>query len=227
MATLAPNTELGGFSQPLANVILDAKKSGFKSADAARVRELRDYLNADLSGLYLLDERLRPNATLASRPARGFLKGYERFRNRDPIFLQLLRHRRAMDGVSLLGFEGWMRHPLARFMKNWNLQYSLQGAIWNEGRMIATLNFAREEKYGPFAPKDVADLETLCQLISRQLFMARGAVSPHDDERKNIHFSAAGKGQGINCIVSDAEGGDREHGCRSGHDPSLPDAGRS
>jgi hypothetical protein len=91
-------------------------------------------------------------------------------------------------------------------MKNWNLQYSLQGAIWNNDRMMATLNFAREEKLGPFVPKDVDDLETLCDLISTQLSLTRTTGSSHNVPRTDIHFSEAGKNKGINCILSDGAG---------------------
>ena len=206
MVDLPRNTDLEGLSQLIVGVVLDAHKCGFSGKNTTPVRDLQNYLNADLCGLYLLDEHLRPNATLVSHPARGFLKGYEDFRNRDPILLHLLMRRHAIDGVSLLGFEGWVRHPLARFMKCWNLQYSLQGAIWNEDRMIATLNFAREEKYGPFASTDVGNLDSLCKLISARLLLERGTDSSCNAPRSAIRFSKAGNGQGINYIFSDSAG---------------------
>ncbi len=189
------------------NAVLEAQKGGFRGKDITLVRDLQDCLNADLCGLYSLDKHLRPNFTLTSRPANHFLKGYEDFRNRDPMLLHLLRgRRRAIDSVSLLGFEAWVRHPLRRFMKNWNLQYSLQGAIWNGDLMVATLNFARAERYGPFTPKEANGVEALCDLISSELFTLHDAGKPQVSIKTAIHFSEDRKGTSIHFILSDGSG---------------------
>ena len=156
-------------SHQISNILLSARHGFFGHKDTTFARSFSDYLNADLFGLYAMSCATQPRATLTSRSMDGFLEEYEAFRNRDPVFRHLLRQRWAMDGVSLLGYEAWVRHPLARFLKSWNLQHTLQGAIFVNNRIIATLNFARRENQGPFDFDDVTKIESLCKQISDEL----------------------------------------------------------
>jgi DNA-binding CsgD family transcriptional regulator len=166
MSSIRPDSDVDYVSQIFADAILSAKNGGFSGSGQKLARSAPDLMDADLFGLYLLDDALNPCGTMLSRPMDGFLWEYENFRNQDPIFLHLLRHQQASDGVSLLGMETWARHPLAQFLGSWGLHYSLQGGVFVGGKVIATINFARSQRLGPFSREQRLELDNISRRIS-------------------------------------------------------------
>lgn len=200
-----PDDDIAELSSRFADLILNGGTGAHAPNDRALARSATALIGADLFGLYVLDDRLAPRDMLISRPLGGFLSGYEKMRTRDPIFLHVLRKRQAIDGVSLLGQEKWQRHPLARFMHDWNLDYSLQGGVFIGGRPVATINAANNRVQGSFSPAQRATLERLCQAVSERISARRaqrcGRITVGPPERLPIEQAIVTdrSGRGTTC----------------------------
>lgn len=167
--------------------------SGFSSLIAAEVphrisceqrrflRELPDVFSADRVGLYLLDEKCSPRSIFISSGGKSsdrFLSEYEQFRSSDPVFRYLRKFRNAMDGSTLLGREGWMRHRLHQWLLTWGLGHTLQGAIICKGKLFGTLNLARALRRQQFSPDEIENLSHLCQKLALSVIASTDAKEP-------------------------------------------------
>ena len=97
------------------------------------------------------------------------VREYEYYRNQDPLFHYLLQQGGAVEGVALLGEEQWLRNPIGRLLKRWQMQYSLQGAVCIQGKVIGTLNFARAPHAGRYSTEDTLKVAALCHEVSALL----------------------------------------------------------
>ncbi|MCX7170054.1 MAG: LuxR C-terminal-related transcriptional regulator [Proteobacteria bacterium] len=145
------------------------------------LRELPDVFSAERVGLYLLDEKCSPRSIFISSGGESsdrFLSEYEQLRSKDPVFRYLRKFRNAMDGSTLLGREGWMRHRLHQWLLTWGLGHTLQGAIICKGKLFGTLNVARALGKQQFSLDEIEDLSHLCQKIAISVTASTDAKAP-------------------------------------------------
>ncbi|MBI5922696.1 MAG: hypothetical protein HY847_13775 [Betaproteobacteria bacterium] len=145
------------------------------------LRELPDVFSADRVGLYLLDEKCSPRnifTSFAGKSSDRFLREYEQFRRIDPVLRYLRKFKNAMDGSTLLGREGWMRHRLHQWLLTWKLGHTMQGAIICKGRLFGTLNVARTLGRQQFCPDEIENLGHLCQKIATNVIASTDAKEP-------------------------------------------------
>jgi len=153
----------------LAEAFAQAPAGFFSHKQRQQAAYVSQFVNADLFGLYLLEKESHPLATLISQPKEEMLREYEYYRSQDPLFLYLLRQGGAIEGVALLGEEQWLRNPIGQLLKRWQMQYSLQGAVCIQGRVIGTLNFARAPQAGRYSTEDTLKVAALCREVSALL----------------------------------------------------------
>jgi len=151
----------------LAQAFARAPKGTFSLRQKQQASAISAFVGADLFGLYLLEKELSPLATLISQPKEKMVREYEYYRHQDPLFHYLLQQGGAVEGVELLGEEQWLRNPIGQMLQRWQMQYTIQGAISIEGRIVGTLNFARAPDAGRFCPEDTAKVAALCHEVSR------------------------------------------------------------
>jgi len=120
-------------------------------------------IEADAFGLYLLDAKRRaPEKIFATGAPRVFLEEYESYRNLDPIYDFVVRHRSVADGANLLGARDWQSHPLRQWMQHWGLGHSLQGPLVINGEVAGTVNFARRAACKPFTARSRWLAQVVC-----------------------------------------------------------------
>lgn len=83
-----------------------------------------------------------------------------------------------MDGSTLLGREGWMRHRLHQWLLTWGLGHTMQGAIFCKGKLFGTLNVARALGRQQFSSDEIESLSHLCQQISISVIASTDAKAP-------------------------------------------------
>jgi DNA-binding CsgD family transcriptional regulator len=121
-------------------------------------------IEADAFGLYLLDaQRKAPEKIVATGAPRVFLEEYENYRDLDPIYDFVMRHRGVADGAHLLGARDWQSHPLRQWMQHWGLRHSLQGALVIKGEVAGTVNFARGAACRPFNARTRWMAQVVCE----------------------------------------------------------------
>lgn len=150
----------------LAQAFASAPKGSFSLRQRQQAADISQFVDADLFGLYLLDKESYPRATLIAQPKEEMVREYEYYRGQDPLFHYLLRQGGAVEGVELLGEEQWFRNPIGQLLQRWQMQYTIQGAITNKGKVIGTLNFARAPDAGRFCAADTAKVAALCREVS-------------------------------------------------------------
>ena len=150
----------------LAQAFVHAPKGSFSLRQKQQASDISQFVGADLFGLYLLEKELFPLATLISQPKEKMVREYEYYRNQDPLFHYLLQQGGAVEGVELLGEEQWLRNPIGQLLQRWQMQYTIQGAISIEGKIVGTLNFARAPDAGRFSTEDTAKVAALCREVS-------------------------------------------------------------
>lgn len=129
-----------------------------------------DVLDADAWGFYELDPQGRPVSMACEGAPQGFIEEYEAAgRPADPL-LDYLRVRRVPvhEGV-LFDPRSWARQPLARLMLDWGFEHSLQGPLIVAGRVVGTLDFARQPGMRPFDDMDLSVLGWICLHTSAAL----------------------------------------------------------
>ncbi len=153
----------------LAQFFTTAPKGSFSLKQRHLAKSISQFVESDLFGLYLLEKESYPLATLISQPKQEMVKEYEYYRNQDPLFQYLLQQGGAVEGIELLGEEQWLRNPIGQMLQRWQMQYTIQGAISIQGKIIGTLNFARAADAGRFHAVDTLKVAALCREVSRLL----------------------------------------------------------
>jgi hypothetical protein len=83
-----------------------------------------------------------------------------------------------MDGSTLLGKEGWMRHRLHQWLLSWGLGHTQQGAIICEGKLFGILCTARAMGRQQFSPDEIENLSHVCQEIAISVIGTKDAKAP-------------------------------------------------
>jgi hypothetical protein len=121
-----------------------------------------DVIESDAFGVYFFDTNFPSAERFAGNAPRDFLLEYETLRPTDPILQSVLRDRHAEDGSHLLG-RAWGHHPLCLWMEQWGWEYSLQGPLLIDGRIVGTLNFARGRALGRFNASTRRAAQFICE----------------------------------------------------------------
>ena len=165
----------------LSSLIAAGARQQISFAQRRFLCELPDVFSADRAGLYLLDESCSPHGvftSFAGKLSDRFLNEYEQFRSTDPVLRYLRKFKNAMDGSTLLGREGWIRHRLHRWLLTWGLGHTMQGAIICEGRLLGTLNVARTLEKQQFGADEIETLGRLCQELATSVVAFTEARKP-------------------------------------------------
>ncbi len=132
-------------------------------------------------GFYLFDNDYRPvDVRLRGLPDR-FLNDYESLgRDVDPVLRYIMdTHSAAHDGL-VLTERAWHDEPLYQHVSHrYRLEHIMTGPIVGEGRLVGTLNIAREDETAPFRPRELMTLSALCAHTSARL----GFLSADEAER--------------------------------------------
>ncbi|MCF7981654.1 MAG: helix-turn-helix transcriptional regulator [Pseudomonadales bacterium] len=153
----------------LAQAFTRAPQGAFSIRQKQLISDISQFVGADLFGLYVLEKELYPLATLLSQPKEKMVREYEYYRHQDPLFHYLLQQGGAVEGIELLGEEQWLRNPIGQLLQRWQMQYTIQGAISVQGKIVGTLNFARAPNAGRFDTEDTAKVAALCHEVSTLL----------------------------------------------------------
>lgn len=106
----------------------------------------RELVEADGTGLYLLNERHQPVTLYAHGVPKEFLAEYEKFRKNDPLFRHLISTCQFTHSMDIFDRHGWFRHPLHSLLTRWGLDYSIEAPLTYHGTIRGTINLARGGK---------------------------------------------------------------------------------
>ncbi|MGH3376355.1 MAG: helix-turn-helix transcriptional regulator [Pseudonocardiaceae bacterium] len=137
-------------------------------------------------GFYLLDDRFRPvNILLRGLPDR-FVEDYESLgRTVDPVLRYILENHTAAHDSLVLTDQAWHNAPLYQHVSHrYGLERIMTGPIVGQGRLVGTLNIARNDETSPFRPHELMVLSALCAHTSARL----GSLS--DDEAGRLPLTA-------------------------------------
>lgn len=158
------------------------------------LRDLSDILDVERVGVYVFDPMGMPKDVFTSFAGpnwNSFLKEYEQIRNKDPVFRCIRKQQAgAIDGSTLLGREGWKYSYICQWMRKWKLGHTLQGAVFSDGNLLATLNFARGEKKPAFSEADLETVEKLCadlaEFVTESSSLEPGASSARHEGAREL-----------------------------------------
>ena len=119
------------------------------------------FVDADVYGLYLFDEKLEPMSVISHHAQHNFLSEYEKIRIEDPLFNYLRQEKKFTHSLDIFNQQDWLRQPLHNFLSRWGLDYSIEAPLIHNGHISGTLNFAiGGKKY--FGKESLTAAQFLC-----------------------------------------------------------------
>lgn len=119
------------------------------------------FVDADVYGLYLFNDRLETSTVISHHANHKFLSEYELIRREDPLFKFLLQKKKFTHSLEIFNQNDWLKQPLHNFLSRWGLAYSIEAPLIHDGNISGTLNFAiGGKKY--FARESLAVARFLC-----------------------------------------------------------------
>lgn len=100
------------------------------------------FVNADVYGLYLFDDKLETSTVISHHANHKFLSEYELVRREDPLFNFLLQKKKFTHSLEIFNQNDWLQQPLHSFLSRWGLDYSIEAPLVYDGNISGTLNFA-------------------------------------------------------------------------------------
>ena len=122
-------------------------------------------------GLYFLDAGFRPvDVSLRGLPE-GFLDDYESLgRGVDPVLQRIMDTHTAAHDALVLTDQAWHTAPLYQHVSHrYGLERIMTGPIVGQGRLVGTLNVARDDETAPFTARELMTFSALCAHTSARL----------------------------------------------------------
>jgi DNA-binding CsgD family transcriptional regulator len=129
-------------------------------------------LEADMSGLYLLDEQSgRPTEIFAPGLPDAFLVQYEQLaRHEDCVFRGAMRARRPVHDQMAYTPDAWRRTTQYRaFAARYGIRHYMCAPICDGARVLGTLNLSRASDGAPFAAENIDCAIRLARAVGARL----------------------------------------------------------
>lgn len=138
-------------------------------------------IDADAYGMYLFDKELNTQMIFSYRAKPRFLSEYEDQRAVDPLFRDVLKHKKFTHSLAMFSEAEWMRQSLSDFLARWGLAFSIEAPLLANGSVVGTVNFATSNKRY-FSAETLNLAKFLCQ----ELDVACGRLVELEMLQKNI-----------------------------------------
>jgi DNA-binding CsgD family transcriptional regulator len=141
-----------------------------RELERAFVRTAPGLIESDGYGICWVDAARRTTSVSSCNVPANLVSEYEVLgRENDALFAYVVAHNRPVHDRVLFGQRQWGRQPVARFLRDWGFERSMQAPLIVGGQLCSTLHFVRNTGANPFAERDLQAARMLQRRVAQQL----------------------------------------------------------